>query len=158
MGYLKERKKKSIIKYFKGKYDDDITRIRCVMLLFHPFRNEVEEVHNNDKILEKYNEWKETVEREQSLFEPNPEFMDFLETIEQENMEEDDTTRPEEVQDWLKKQGKQYDGTEIRLDDKKNLNKRINTLNIQQRKILDELMDIDDEKQYFLYLYGQAGT
>merc|ERR1712002_1133127 len=60
----------------------------------------------------KYNEWKETVEREQSLFEPNPEFMDFLETIEQENMEEDeeqqeqvdndfvedDTTRPEELQ------------------------------------------------------------
>merc|ERR1712243_493020 len=172
MGYLKERKKKAIIRYFKGKYDDDITRIRCVMLLFHPFRNEVEEVHNNDKILEKYNEWKETVEREQSLFEPNPEFMDFLETIEQENMEEDeeqqeqvdndfvedDTTRPDELQDWLNKQGKRYDGTEIRLEDKKNLNKRINTLNIQQRKILDELMDIDDEKQYFLYLYGQAGT
>merc|ERR1712121_164651 len=39
MGYLKERKKKAIIRYFKGKYDDDITRIRCVMLLFHPFRN-----------------------------------------------------------------------------------------------------------------------
>merc|ERR1712034_138497 len=46
MGYLKERKMKSIIRYFKGKYDDDITRIRCVMLLFHPFRNEVVEVHN----------------------------------------------------------------------------------------------------------------
>merc|ERR1711881_631372 len=116
MGYLKERKKKSIIRYFKGKYDDDITRIRCVMLLFHPFRNEVEEVHNNEKLLEKYNECKESVEREQSLFEPNPEFIDFLETIEQENIEEDeeqqeqldndfveeDTTRPEEVQDWLK--------------------------------------------------------
>ena len=25
-------------------------------------------------------------------------------------------------------------------------------LNLQQRKILDELMDIDDDKQYFLYL------
>merc|ERR1712115_595960 len=112
-----------------------------------PFRNEVEEVHNNEKILEKYNECKERVEQEQSLFEPNPEFIDFLETIEQENMEEDE-----------EKQGKQYDGTKIRLEDKKKLNKRINTLNFQQRKILDELMDIDDEKQYFLYLYGQAGT
>merc|ERR1712082_468625 len=119
------------------------------MLLFHPFRNEVEEVHNNEKILEKYNECKERVEEEQSLFEPNPEFIDFV---------KEDTTRPEEVQDWLKKQGKQYDGTKIRLEDKKKLNKRINTLNFQQRKILDELMDIDDEKQYFLYLYGQAGT
>merc|ERR1712240_969684 len=117
-------------------------------------------------------ECKERVEEEQSLFEPNPEFIDFLEAIEQENMEEDeeqqeqvdndfvedDTTRPDELQDWLNKQGKQYDGTEITLEDKKNLNKRINTLNIQQRKILDELMDIDDEKQYFLYRYGQAGT
>merc|ERR1712243_501034 len=62
MGYLKERKKTSIIRYFKGKYDDDITRIRCVMLLFHPFRNEVLEVHNNEKILEKYKECKEMVE------------------------------------------------------------------------------------------------
>merc|ERR1711889_32809 len=118
MGYLKERKKRSIIRYFKGKYDDDITRIRCVMLLFHPFRDEVLEVHNNEKILEKYKECKEMVEEEQRLFEPNPEFIDFLENIEQENIEEDeeqqeqldndfveeDTTRPEEVQDWLKKQ------------------------------------------------------
>merc|ERR1712055_267516 len=95
-----------------------------------------------------------------------------LENIDKENIEEDekqqeqldndfveeDTTRAEEVQDWLKNQGKQYDGTKTRFQDKKELNKRINTLNCQQRKILDELMDIDDEEQYFLYLYGQAGT
>merc|ERR1711873_128836 len=169
MGYLKERKKRSIIRYFKGKYDDDITRIRCVMLLFHPFRNEVLEVHNNEKILEKYKECKEVVDEEQRLFEPHPEFIDFLENIDKENIEEqqeqldndlveEDTTKPEEVQDWLKKQGKVYDGTKIRLEDKNKLNKRINTLNVQQRKILDKLMDIDDDKQYFLYLYGQAGT
>merc|ERR1712089_52204 len=172
MGYLKARKKSSIIRYFKGKYDDDITRIRCVMLLFYPFRNEVIEVHNNENILDKYKECKEEVEEEQRLFEPNPEFMDFLENIDKENIEEDeeqqeqldnefveeDTTKPEEVQDWMKKQGKVYDGTKIRLEDKKKLNKRINTLNVQQRKILDELMDTDDGKQYFLYLYGQAGT
>merc|ERR1712041_32477 len=116
MGYLKERKKKSIIRYFKGKYDDDITRIRCVMLLFHPFRNEVKEVHNNEKILEKYNENKELVQYEQRLFEPHPEFLEFVENIEQEIIEEDeqhqeqldnefveeDTTKPEELQDWLK--------------------------------------------------------
>merc|ERR1712115_761893 len=172
MGYLKERKKRAIIRYFKGKYDDDITRIRCVMLLFHPFRNEVLEVHNNEKILEKYNENKELVQYEQSLFEPHPEFMEFVENIEQEIIEEneqhqeeldnefveEDTTKPEELQNWLNKQGKVYEGSKLNLEDKKKLNKRINTLNLQQRKILDELMDIDDDKQYFLYLYGQAGT
>merc|ERR1712163_60149 len=136
MGYLKERKKRSIIRYFKGKYDDDITRIRCVMLLFHPFRNEVLEVHNNEKILEKYNECKEMVEEEQMLFEPNHEFIDFLENIEQENIEEDE-----------EKQGKVYDGTKIRLEDKKKLNKRINTLNVQQRKILDREGDREGERE-----------
>merc|ERR1712215_37317 len=113
MGYLKERKKRAIIRYFKGKYDDDITRIRCVMLLFHPFRNEVLEVHNNEKILENYNENKELVQYEQSLFEPHPEFIEFVENIEQEIIEEDeqhqeeldnefveeDSTKPEELQD-----------------------------------------------------------
>merc|ERR1711962_1008382 len=172
MGYLKERNKRAIIRYFKGKYDDDITRIRCVMLLFHPFRNEVLEVHNNEKILEKYNDKKELVQYEQRLFEPHPDFIEFVENIEQEIIEEDeqhqeeidnefveeDTTKPEELQDWLKKQGKVYEGSKLNLEDKKKLNKRINTLNVQQRKILDELMDIDDDKQYFLYLYGQAGT
>merc|ERR1712115_274679 len=157
MGYLKERKKRAIIRYFKGKYDDDITRIRCVMLLYHPFRNEVLEVHNNEKILEKYNENKELVQYEQSLFEPHPEFLEFVENLEQEIVEED-TTKAEELQDWFKKQGKVYEGSKLNLEDKKKLNKRINTLNLQQRKILDELMDIDDDKQYFLYLYGQAGT
>merc|ERR1712089_13755 len=120
MGYLKERKKRAIIRYFKGKYDDDITRIRCVMLLFHPFRNEVLEVHNNEKILEKYNDKKELVQYEQRLFEPHPDFIEFVENIEQEIIEEDeqhqeeldnefveeDTTKPEELQDWLKKKKK----------------------------------------------------
>merc|ERR1712115_668120 len=140
MGYLKARKKGSIIRYFKGKYNDDITRIRCVMLLFYPFRNEVIEVHNNENILDKYKECQEEVEEEQRLFEPHPEFMDFLENIDKENIEEDeeqqeqldnefveeDTTKPEEVQDWMKKQGKVYDGTKIRLEDKKKLNKNAN--------------------------------
>ena len=81
MGYLKPRRKSSIIRYFIGKYDDNITRIRSVMLLFYPFRNEVTEVHNNAKILDKYKECQKEVEYEQRLFEPNPEFMDFLENI-----------------------------------------------------------------------------
>ena len=81
MGYLKRRRKSSIIRYFIGKYDDDVTRIRSLMLLFYPFRNEVTEVHNNPKILEKYKECQERVQYEERLFEPNPDFMDFLQNI-----------------------------------------------------------------------------
>ena len=72
MGYLKPRRKSSIIRYFIGKYDDKVTRIRSIMLLFHLFRNEVTEVHNNAKILHKYNDHIKEVEDEQILFEPNP--------------------------------------------------------------------------------------
>merc|ERR1712089_53666 len=75
--------------------DDDITRIRCVMLLFYPFRNEVLEVHKNEKILEKYNEYKELVQYEQRLFEPHPEFIEFVENIEQEIIEEDEQHQEE---------------------------------------------------------------
>ena len=32
------------------------------------------------------------------------------------------------------------------------------TLNKEQRKIFDELLDITEDKQIFLYLYGKAGT
>ena len=38
------------------------------------------------------------------------------------------------------------------------MKKKINTLNRQQRKIFDEMMDTSEEKQFFLYLYGKAGT
>ena len=51
------------------------------MLFFYPFRNRVTEVHNNAKILDKYKECQELVQYEQRLFEPNPEFMDYLENI-----------------------------------------------------------------------------
>ena len=82
--------------------------------------------------------------------------MEFLENVDKENIEEDkeqqeqidnefveeDTTKPEEIQDWMKKQGKIYDGRKIRLEDKKKLNKRINTLNVQQRKIVNNIIII----------------
>ena len=58
----------------------------------------------------------------------------------------------------MRKQSKIYDGGQIRLEDKKKLNKRINMLNLEQRKIFDEMMDLEEGKQFFLYLFGQAGT
>ena len=37
----------------------------------------------------------------------------------------------------------------------KNLNNQINTLNKEQRKIFDEMLDITEDKQTFLNLYGR---
>ena len=62
--------------------------------------------------------------------------------------------------DFVKNKDKNvYKGdTNFRLENKKKLNKKINTLNTEQRKIFNELMDMSEEKQFFLYLYGKAGT
>ena len=140
------------------------------MLLFYPFRNELEEVHNNPKILQKYNNKKYDVDLERTKFEPNPDFMEILNNINIENLEEEEeeqeeqfleeeTTTAEELHNFMTNRGKTYKGEKIfRLEDKKQLNKRINTLNTEQRKIFDEMMDRKEEKQFFLYLYGKAGT
>ena len=94
--------------------------------------------------------------------------MEFLENIdkdikdineeEQEQFVEEETTTAQELEDFMRKQSKIYDGGQIRLEDKKKLNKRINMFNLEQRKIFDEMMDLKDGKQFFLYLFGQAGT
>ena len=170
MGVLKRRRRRAIIRYFKGKsFQTDETYIRTLMLLFFPFQNEVIEVHEHRNIMEKYDRVRETVERNQVQFEPNPEFMDHLENFQNENDDseedqdeiicpEEETTTAEELEDFMRKQGKIYDGGRIRLEEKLELTNRINSLNLEQRKIFDEIMDFKPDEQFFLYLYGKAGT
>ena len=76
----------------------------------------------------------------------------------EDEFQEEETTTSEEIANFLSKQGKVYDVAKIRLEEKKNLSTRINSLNKEQRKIFDELMDRDSDEQTFLYLYGTAGT
>ena len=171
MGILKRRRKRAIVRYFKGNnYDNEETQIRTIMLLFHPFSNEIAEVHEHPNILKKYNNFKFYIDQNQREFEKNPDFMDCLEhldnnnnsSIENEENEtqflEEETTTAAELEEFMRKQGKIYDGGHIRLEEKLDLTNRINTLNLEQRKIFDEMMDIESGEQFFLYLYGKAGT
>ena len=138
------------------------------MLLFYPFREEKNEVHDNPNIVQKYNRLKDIVNTNQKEFEPNPDFMSILENVdahdiisqcidEQEYVEEE-TTTAEEIENFMQNQSTIYDGGKIRLEEKRCLNQRINTLNVEKRKIFDELIDLKEDKQFFLYLYGQDGT
>ena len=113
MGHLKKRRKRAIIRYYRGKYDDDEIRIRSLMLLFYPFRDEKMEVHENSDIVQKYNRLKENVHTNQRQFEPNPDFMNVLENvntheINSEDVDEDayryaeeETTTAEEIEDFM---------------------------------------------------------
>lgn len=125
-------------------------------------------MQSHQNISKKYISVKDIVDKNQRDFEPNPDFMDSLEDhladeLSQDNsaneeFEEEETTTAEEMVDFMNKQGKVYDGGNIRLQEKTELSNRINSLNREQRKIFDELMDRDSENQMFLYLYGKAGT
>ena len=94
-----------------------------LLCCFYLFLNEVTEVHKNPDIVEKYNKWKETVDAEQRRFEPNPDFMEFLENIdikdieEEEEYVEEETTTAQELEDFMRKESKIYDGGQIRLED-----------------------------------------
>ena len=110
MGYLKRRKKSAIIRYFINKREDEEQQIKSIMLLFHPFRNEVEEVHNFANIKHKYNENKLQVYLESDIFKPNPDFIDILDNIniqEEEEEEEEgefveeETTTAAELRDFI---------------------------------------------------------
>ena len=68
MGHLRRRRKRAIIRYYRGKNEDEEKQIRSIMLLFHPFRNEVTEVHAHPDIIQKYNNLKAVVDAEQRQF------------------------------------------------------------------------------------------
>merc|ERR1712105_546177 len=73
---------------------------------------------------------------------------------------EEETTTSGELRDFITNKAKNvYKGdANFRLQDRIELNKKINTLNRQQRKIFDEMMDMSEEKLFFLYPYGKTGT
>merc|ERR1712237_139920 len=113
MGFIRRRRKAEIIRYFRNNKEDQEQNIKTTMLLFHPFRNEQTEVHRNSNIVKKYEKFKSLVDYERELFEPNPNFMDELNNILNENMEldedeeqmekEEETVTNKEFQNMLKK-------------------------------------------------------
>ena len=56
-------------------------------------------------------------------------------------------------------QNKTYNGDKsYRMQDRKYLIDKTITLNKEHRKIFDEMLDISEDMQLFLYLYCKAGT
>ena len=109
------------------------------MLLFYPFENEVRDVHTCKNIKNKYKKHKQQVDVERDKFEPNPDFMDILDNIiieeeekdkEEEEGEslEEETTSSGELRDFVTNKGKNVYKGDTNF------------------------------RQFFLYLYGKAGT
>eukprot|EP00092_Neocalanus_flemingeri_P022722 GFUD01024642.1.p1 GENE.GFUD01024642.1~~GFUD01024642.1.p1 ORF type:complete len:2733 (+),score=580.47 GFUD01024642.1:994-8199(+) len=180
-GFIVKRKNDCVIRYFL-KYDNEEEYFRALCILFLPFRNERSEIHNkNVQML--YNENVDQIEEGRREFEKYRGMVDILKEVEK-NKEtsddieededneneyiEDETSNQDEIADFekhVKEQAKKSisrynEGLESMSDD--NFLELVNTLNGQQRKILDDFVErinsgTDDDPLY-LYIGGEAGT
>lgn len=130
LGKLKKRQKRAIIRYCTGKrmYENE-DYIKSIMLLFFPFRNEITDVHENPDIMHKYLVNQDVVVEKQADFDPYPNFIEELEQANAQSqddfegleVEEEETTTAEEINDFMHKQSKIHDGSKIRLEELKTM-------------------------------------
>jgi hypothetical protein len=169
----------AVLRYYLS-YDNDEDLARGLLILFLPFRNEMEEIHLKD-VIKLLGEKRKVVEEKQKYFEKYKVMTDLINQIhkqqekkdepddEQDEPEENETTCVDDIEDfnnWAKNQAikelsKFKDLTEI--CEMEYLRKSISELNEQQRRIFDDFcermvsMDIN-EPSIHLFIAGNAGT
>ena len=178
-GYIKRRHERCILRYYLN-YDNEEDLKRGLLILFSPFVNEMEDIHEKD-IDELYSEFEEIIQKKRNIFEKHKVMTEIIESIqkeiedksvdtdENENEEfiDEETTSKDELADfeiWAKDQAKKSlmkhkDLTTIvEVED---IRKLIMKLNEQQRRILDDSCErlLDGESSpFYLYIAGEAGT
>ena len=177
-GYIKRRQDMCIIRYYLN-HSNDEDLARGLLILFHPFQNEMTEIHEQN-VTEMYLKNRKEIERKRSQFEKHKVLTDIInliqrekeDAIEEENALDDDyvceeTTAPEEIdsfEKWAKSQAKgalqkhKELTTLVRID---SLREMIMKLNEQQRRIFDDFCErliTDDDQPVYLYIAGEAGT
>ena len=180
-GFISERKKPAVLRYFLN-YDEPEELARGLLILFYPFRDEMEEIHSQD-VLELVDQNKEFIEEKRKIFEMNINLfglMEEIEKIQQEKDEEEDeeeepshnfeeeTTNQFDIDDFVMKAKTSAQRNVSRLEDTKtpeiqDIRLRIMSLNSQQRRIFDDICERImscgvDEKPFYLYIAGEAGT
>ena len=180
IGHIKRRQKRCILRYYLN-YENDEDFKRGLLVLFYPFQNEMEDIHEQD-INKLYSENEALIREKREVFEKHKVMTEIIESIEKQvnDTNEDDqdetdddgfrdeeSTTTEELENfekWAKHQAqkslmKYKDLTSmIQIEDIRNL---IINLNEQQRKILDDFCERlleDDNPPFYLYIAGEAGT
>ena len=179
-GYVVKRSKQCVIRYFL-RYENDEEYHRALLVLFFPFRDEMAEIHSEDVTM-LYEAHEEEIEFVRSQFEKHRKLTDLVADIEKNQhnelgeIEEDDeeqslklleTTNISDIDKYIEEA--QATASRI-LDSTKPLQKmsddeyheKINSLNPEQRRIFDDLverfMDVDNPDPFYLYIGGEAGT
>ena len=181
MGFIRKRSEMAILRYYLN-YSNDEDLARGLLILFMPFRNEMEEIHHQDvkqllddsnlvitekrKIFEKYKVMSDLIAEihKEVLDEDN-----IKDSEDQDDLEEIETTDPQNIEDfnkWARCQASKELSSMKNLTDVSDpikLRSSISSLNEQQRKLFDDFTErmvssnVSDPP-VFLYLAGNAGT
>ena len=174
---IKRRSETCILKYYLN-YSNDEDLARALLILFHPFTDEMKDIHQKD-VMELYSANKNKIQKKRNKFEKHKIITDMINLIQKENekheteefLEDDfediETTTSEEFESfekWAKSQAKSAlrrheDLTHlVKLDKLRDI---IMDLNEQQRRIFDDFCEriiTEDEVSFCLYIGGEAGT
>ena len=180
-GYIKRRAQRAVLRYHLN-FNNDEDFARGLLILFHPFRDELKEIHENN-VKDLYEDNKLSIQAIRNIFEKHKVMSDIIfeldketetekdndnEQVESENeFLDEETTSAEDIdkfEKWAKEQAKKTlsDNKELtHLVDMKELRALIINLNGQQRRIFDDYCErllIDDGNSFYLYIAGAAGT
>ena len=180
VGYIRRRSELAVLRYYLN-YSNDEDLARGLLILFMPFRNELNEIHTKD-VKQLLDENDELIEQNRSIFEKYKLMSDLISTIQPEKEENEtskedkgeeaaeiETTSLEDIEEfnkWAKSQASK-DLSQFKnltnVCDVAVLRSNISSLNYQQRRLFDDFTercvstDID-EKPVYLFLSGNAGT
>ena len=91
LGYLQRRLRPAVLRYYL-RYDEPEDLARGLLILFHPFRNELIDLHSNN-VLELFDDNQEAIETRRMEYEKNIHLVDLIQEIEEineKNNEEND--------------------------------------------------------------------
>ena len=182
-GFIRKRSEMAVLRYYLN-YSNDEDLARGLLILFMPFRNEREEIHQKDvkELLETSNI---LIQEKRKLFEKYKVMTDLINNIhsdvadkeseedneeqEEDEFEEMETTNLQDI-DEFNKWARNQDSKDLStLKDLTNLCKpfdlrsNISSLNEQQRRLFDDfterMVSSDvNERPVYLFLAGNAGT
>ena len=180
-GFIRKRSEMAILKYYLN-YSNDEDLARGLLILFMPFRNEMDEIHRQDvkQLLEDSNL---VITEKRRIFEKYKVMSDLIAEIHREvvneeinedyedldDSEEIETTNSQNIEDfnkWARSQASK-DLSSLKnltaVSDPIRLRSTISSLNEQQRKLFDDFTERmvssnETEPPVYLYLAGNAGT
>ena len=179
-GFIRRRSEMAVLKYYLN-YTNDEDLARGLLVLFLPFRDEMREIHQKD-VKEVLEESRHLIEEKRSIFEKYKVMTEIIASIKSSEIKDDN-----EIEQNEEESGEIETTSTINIDefnrwarsiamkdlshfknltdvcDIKDLRLRISSLNGQQRKLFDDVVERiasfdTDERPFYLFLTGNAGT